>query len=421
MIGTCEPRFDRVRDVFAASFAGPLSGGPAQDASPAGDPAHGAGPADDPAHGASLADDASRGAGPADDLAESGASFAVWHQGRPVLDLVGGWRDPGRTRPWTPDTLVNVYSAGKPIAALCVLLLVERGRIGLDDPIVRHWAEFRSADTTVRHALSHTAGLPVFPVRRPAEAFADWPLLVADLAGAEPLWPAGTVAAEHALSYGHLLGELVRRVDGRSIGQFLADEIARPWRLDLHVGLGPADQARCAELGYGVPDWPVSARGAAGSLRARALGNPAGCLDLAVLNSPLWRGAEIPAVNLHATASGLARLYAALLGGGTLDGIRLFSAELVAELTRVQYAGTDLLLERPTRWTLGMQYEDDGSWGMSGIGGSTAYADPARNYTFAYATRQLAGFDRVEMLITALHACLDDPTGSGSSNPTVVE
>jgi CubicO group peptidase (beta-lactamase class C family) len=134
VIGTCEPRFDRVRDAFAASFAGSLPGGPADGPSPA----------------------------------ESGASFAVWHQGRPVLDLVGGWRDPGRTRPWTPDTLVNVYSVGKPIAALCVLLLVERGRIGLDDPIVRHWAEFRSADTTVRHALSHTAGLPVFPVRRPA-------------------------------------------------------------------------------------------------------------------------------------------------------------------------------------------------------------------------------------------------------------
>ena len=138
----------------------------------------------------------------------------------------------------------------------------------------------------------------------------------------------------------------MRRVDGRSVGRFLAEEIAGPWQLDLGFGLAEADQLRCADLRYGDPGWPARALGEPGSLRARALGNPAGGLDLAVLNSPLWRGAEIPAVNLHATASSLARLYAGLLAGGVLDGVRLFSPELVAEATRVQYDGPDLVLDR---------------------------------------------------------------------------
>ncbi|WP_416901662.1 serine hydrolase domain-containing protein [Micromonospora echinospora] len=362
---------------------------------------------------------------------ETGAALAVRYDGQPVVDLVGGSTRPAgaagplpadellragggsgslpstaRTRgAWRPDTLVNVYSVGKPVAALCLLLLVDRGRLDLDDAVVRHWPGFR-APATVRQVLAHTAGLPVFPVPRPAAALGDWALLTGDLAAAEPEWEPGTVAGEHALTYGHLVGELVRRVDGRTVGRFLAEEIAGPWRLDLAFGLEPADQRRCADLSYGVPDWPVTTLGVPGSLRDRALGNPAGCLDLAVLNTPLWRGAEIPAVNLHATATGLARLYDGLLAGGTLDGVRLFTADLVAEATRVQYDGGDLLLAGHTRWTLGMQYEEDGSWGMGGIGGSCAWADPARGYSLAYTTSRLAGFDRVEALVDALHSCL---------------
>lgn len=334
---------------------------------------------------------------------EAGAGLAIWYDGAPVVDIVGGERSPGR--PWQADTLVNVYSVGKPVAALCLLLLVDRGRIGLDDPVAAHWPGFRTP-ATVRQVLDHTAGLPVFPVPRPAEAIADWDLLAEDLAAAEPEWEPGSVAGEHAWTYGHLVGELVRRVDGRSVGRFLAEEIAGPWRLDLGFGLDAADQRRCADLSYGDPDWPDRVAGAPGSLRARALDNPPGGRNLSVVNSPLWRGAEVPAVNLHSTAGALARLYAGLLAGGTLDGVRLFSPDLVAEATRVQYDGPDLLLDRRTRWTLGMQWEEDGSWGMGGIGGSCAWADPVRGYTFGYATARLADFDRVEALVDALHSCL---------------
>jgi CubicO group peptidase (beta-lactamase class C family) len=341
-----------------------------------------------------------------DSGAETGAALAVTYDGRPVLDVFGGWRDDGHQRPWTSDTLVNTFSVSKPVAALCVLLLVDRGRIGLDDPVARHWPEFTAGDVTVRQILAHTAGLPCFPVPRPATALADWGQLTADLAGASPQWTPGTVAAEHALTYGHLAGELVRRVDGRPIGRFLAEEIAGPWRLDLGFGLDAVDQQRCANLRYGDAGWPRATLGPPGSLRARALGNPAGCLDLEVLNSSRWRGSEIPAVNLHATATGLCRLYTGLLAGGVLDGIRLVSPDTVAAATAAQYTGPDLLLERSVRWTLGMQLDDDGSWGMGGIGGSVGYADPARGYAFAYVTSHLAGFDRVDALADAVNCVL---------------
>ncbi|MFI7431701.1 serine hydrolase domain-containing protein [Micromonospora sp. NPDC049836] len=346
---------------------------------------------------------------------ETGAALSIWYDGAPAVDLLGGTRAvvapgvpvpvTGAADPWRPDTLVDVYSVGKPVAALCLLMLVDRGRVDLDAPVSAYWPEFRSP-ATLRQVLDHTAGLPAFPVPRPADAVADWGLLCADLAAAEPEWTPGTVAGEHAWTYGHLVGEVVRRVDGRPLGRFLAEEIAGPWRLDLAFGLDAAAQARCADLSYADPDWPVRSLGEPGSLRARAMGNPAGGLDLAVLNSPLWRGAEMPAVNLHATPAALARLYAGLAAGGTLDGVRLFSPDLVGEATRVQYDGPDLVLDREVCWTLGMQREPDGSWGMAGLGGSSAWADPDRGYVFAYATARLASHDRVDDLVDVLHSCL---------------
>ncbi|NUR52237.1 MAG: beta-lactamase family protein [Hamadaea sp.] len=320
--------------------------------------------------------------------AESGAGLAVIHDGRVVVDLVGGVV--GR------DTLVNTYSVSKPFAAYCLLLLVDRGRADLDDPVRRHWPEFES-DATLRQVLAHTAGLPMFPVTRTAEALRDWDLLCTDLATATPMWTPGEVAAEHALTYGHLIGELVRRIDGRSLGPFLRQEVAEPWGLDLGFGLSPADEARCADLVYGDPDWPVTILGEPGSLKARALGNPLGCLDLAVLNGELWRGTEVPAVNLHATALGVAKFYAELMAS---------TKEVVAEAIRVQHDGVDQVLDRKVCWGLGVQVDDDGSWGMGGIGGNCGFADPVRGYAFGYVTRHLAGFERVDRLVDVLNDCL---------------
>ncbi|GAB7049536.1 serine hydrolase domain-containing protein [Catenuloplanes indicus] len=203
--------------------------------------------------------------------AETGAALTVIHDGTVVAELYGGWRDAGLSEPWTPDTLAGVYSVGKPVAALCVLLLVARGRLDLDDPVTRHWPSFSVPSVTVRQLLDHTAGLVAFPPGLPATAFADWDLLTSSLAATPPAWEPGTVAGEFALTYGHPLGELVRRVDGRTLGTFLREEIAVPWDLDLAFGLSPSQIARCADL---VPAWPADPLGEPGSWKHRALSSP---------------------------------------------------------------------------------------------------------------------------------------------------
>jgi len=320
-----------------------------------------------------------------------GSALAVIHRGEVVVDLREGWRDPARTTPWDAETLVNVYSVGKPVIALAVLMLVERGLIALDDPMTRYWPSFRTG-TTIRQVLSHTSGLATFEVPRPADAWADWDLLCADLAAAEPEWTPGTVAAEHALTYGHLVGELVRRVDGRPPARFVAEEIAGPYGLDLGFGLGPAAIARCADLEYDAPDWLVRNTGAPGSVRARAVANPAGARDLAVVNSDLWRTATVPAVNLHATAMSIARFYRVLLDG-----------ELPSPAIR-QFEGFDRFIGSNTVWGLGVQVEPDGTWGMGGLGGNAGWADPARGQAIAYVTRLLGDFAAVDRIEAALAA-----------------
>jgi CubicO group peptidase (beta-lactamase class C family) len=239
-------------------------------------------------------------------------------------------------------------------------------------------------------------------VPRPTSAFSDWEVLCGDLAAASPLWEPGTVAAEHAMTYGHLLGELVRRVDGRMPGQFVAEEIAGPWGLDFGFGLGPADIARCAELEYDRPDWPERSVGTPGSVRARAVQNPHGTRDLAVVNSDAWRSAEVPAVNLHTTATAVARMYAGLLAGGVLDGHRLLSPSLVESMASAQFTGEDLFIEHPVVWGLGVQLEPDGTWGMGGLGGNAGWADPATGHAIAYVTRRLGDFEQVDAIEAAL-------------------
>src|SRR3954449_12225906 len=165
-----------------------------------------------------------------------GSALTVLRHGDPLVDVREGWRDAARTVAWDADTLVDVYSVGKPVMAAAVLILAGRGLIDLDEPMATYWPSFRTP-ASVRHVLTHTAALPAFPVARPASAWSDWDLLCADLAAASPQWQPGTVAAEHALTYGHLLGELIRRVDGRTPAVFVAEEI--PY--DFGFALSDAD------------------------------------------------------------------------------------------------------------------------------------------------------------------------------------
>jgi CubicO group peptidase (beta-lactamase class C family) len=323
------------------------------------------------------------------ELGETGAGFHALRDGRVVADLWGG-------EGFARDALVHVYSVTKPAAALCVLVLAERGALALEDPVARHWPAFGQAGkagVTVRQLLSHQAGLAALREPLPAELLLDHDRLCARLAAEPPWWEPGTAHGEHALFYGHLCGELVRRTDGRTLGAFWRDEIAGPWRLDFAIGLGAGERARAVSLEGAI---------AAGEqeLYRLAVSNPPGARDLAVVNGPRWRAAEIPAINGHATAAGVARLFAGLLDGA-LDGVRLLSPGLVAAMRAGELTGVDRVLGEEITWGLGVWVDHDG-FGMGGLGGSLGMADPELGIAEAYVTRHLAGHERADAMDAAL-------------------
>ena len=330
-----------------------------------------------------------------EELDESGAGYVAIVDGRTVADLWGG-------EGFEHDSLVHVYSVTKPMAAFCVLVLSDRGALGVDDPVSDWWPEFAQAGKeriTLRQMLSHQAGLVALRDPQPTDVLLDWERVCELLAAEPPWWEPGTAHGEHALFYGHLCGELVRRVDGRPLGTFWRDEVATPWSLDFHIGLGTEELGRTVdlegELGSGDDD----------ELRELALGNPPGAEDLSVVNSERWRRAEIPAVNGHGTAAGIARFYAGLVGKGELDGVRLVSSKTVAAMTKGELTARDPIVGEELTWGLGLWVDDDG-FGMGGLGGSLGIGDPAHGLAEAYVTRRLAGHDRFASLDAALRSSL---------------
>ena len=324
----------------------------------------------------------------------TGAAVAIWFDGRWVCDLWGGWADAGRTRRWTADSIVMPYSVTKAFAATCALMLVDRGRLDLDAPVQTYWPEF-ATPATVRQVLSHQVGVIALDAPAPTGLLLDWDGLCARLAVEEPRWASGTAIGECALFYGHLVGEIVRRVDGRSLGTFLRDELAGPHGLDLAIGLADDDLPRAVDLtgvaalvdDLGGPDHP--------ELLRKALLNPPGALDEATVNGAAWRRAEIPAVNGHATARGAAGLYAALLQD------RILTPGVRAEATSAQATGIDRVMGgEPRSWGLGFGVAA-GWFGMGGIGGSYAGACPDDGYAFAFLTGTMGGHDRADTVENA--------------------
>lgn len=338
---------------------------------------------------------------------ETGAALCVYLGAEPVVDLWGGWSDVARTVAWGRDTIVPTYSVTKAPAAVAVLSLVGRGLVGLDDAVASVWPEYGAqgkAATTLRQVLAHRAGQPAFPEPRGDPAsWADWMDLAGMLARAAPEWEPGSAHAEHALTYGHLLGEVVRRVDGRTLGQVWREDVAASLGLDFQVGLRDDEAARVAAMEHSVPSWPRDVGGPPGSLRERALANPAGALDTTVLGSDVWRRAEIPAVNGHGTARAVARFYAAMTG--RLDA-PLLPEEVRRELLTPVATGHDALLDSEVTWGLGVQFEES-YVGMGGLGGSAGFADVRRGYSFGYVTRRLADHARATELSEAVEAVLD--------------
>jgi CubicO group peptidase (beta-lactamase class C family) len=339
----------------------------------------------------------------------TGAAFAAWHDGQLVVDLWGGYADAERRRPWVADSLVQPYSVSKPFAAVCALRLVEDGRLDLDAPVQRYWPEFRAA-ATVRHVLSHQAGVVTIDRQVPTEAFYDWDYLCGLLAAQQPSWPPGTAHGESALFYGHLVGELVRRVDGRTVGRFLREVICVPFGIDFAFGLDPAQQARAVDI-TGLDD-SFRAAGEAGRppLYRLAVANPPGAQDGSVVNSAAWRAAEIPAINGHGTARAVAGFYEALASG------RLLSPGMLAEAVTPQCSGPDRVFGGDNAWGLGFGVEADG-YGMGGLGGSYGGASTAGGYTVGFVTGSAGGHDRGDAVENAFRECLGIPPLAADGDP----
>jgi CubicO group peptidase (beta-lactamase class C family) len=291
----------------------------------------------------------------------------------------------------------------KPFVAVCALRLVEAGRLELDAPVQRYWPEFR-APATVRHVLSHQAGVVMLDRPVPAGAFYDWDYLSGLLAAQEPSWEPGAGHGESALFYGHLVGELVRRVDGRGVGRFVREEICGPSGLEFAFGLNPAQQVRAVDL-TGLDDaFRAALMSGRPALYRRAVTNPPGAHDGAVVNSAAWRAAEIPAINGHGTARALADFYHALSAG------RLLSPGMLAEAVIPLCAGPDRVSGYDNAWGLGFGIDDDG-YGMGGLGGSYGGTSTAGGYTIGFVTGSVGNHDRANALESVLRNCLGLPPG----------
>jgi CubicO group peptidase (beta-lactamase class C family) len=322
------------------------------------------------------------------DSGDPGAAACVVRGGEVVDEAVTGTRDGEHL--WTPDTLTMTYSCAKPFAALTVLTLVRDGVLGLDQRVAELWPAYAAHGkdaTTVRHVLTHQAGLPAFPEAASEVEFDDYEALVDLLAGATPVHEPGTACAEHALTYGHLCDQLVRLVTGEDLATRFA-RLAEEQGWDLHLRVAPGDLDRVADPVAHAPDWP---RAYAEDPRwGPAMTRPSGLLDPAVLASDRWRTTSFPAIGLHASARGLATFYGQLVDGAVEE---LLGPELHAEYVGAQVTGHDLLLDREVTWTLGFQRDED-DIGMGGAGGSSAWWSFGSEYAAAYVTRGLGTHDR---------------------------
>ena len=317
--------------------------------------------------------------------------------GEVVADHGVGTRD--GTTAWDPDTLVMTYSVAKPFAALTVLTAVAEGALGLDQRVAEVWPAYAAAGkagTTVRHVLSHAAGLPCFPPAAADLAFDDREALTALLEGAAPDHEPGTAVAEHALTYGHLCDALVRHATGDDLADRFA-RIAADHGWDVHLRVAAADLPRVAEV-VPLAGWPGDHL--EDPRWGPALSRPPGLLDAAVINSERFRTCSFPAIGMHASARGLARFYADLLPpAGPVAG--LLGPDLHAGYLTGQARGVDRVLGREVTWTLGFQVDED-DLGMGGAGGCAAWWSLRGEYAAAYVTRGLGDQSRADEVWDAL-------------------
>jgi CubicO group peptidase (beta-lactamase class C family) len=331
-----------------------------------------------------------------DEGLEVGASFAATIEGELVADIWAGYADAACTRPWESDTIVNVYSTTKVMTALCMLMLVDRGLLDIDAPVAHYWPEFAQAGKEkipVRYLLTHQAGLAGIVEPTPSEALYDWDRIVKLLAAQKPLWEPGTDSGYHAVTFGYLLGEVLRRITGKTLGTFFREEVAEPLGADFHIGLDERHDSRVAELippeSYASP--VLNPDSELGKAMANGARSPKRTQDRA------WRAAEIPASNGHGNARSVARVATALACGGELDGVRLLGMPTIEKSIEEQCYGKDLVLGQPIRWGLGWALKSEEApigpnprtfyWG--GWGGSAVIMDLDAKVGFAYVMNKM--------------------------------
>lgn len=352
---------------------------------------------------------------------EVGAAVHVICDGEAVVDLWAGAADAAGTRPWAADSLVNVWSTTKGWLALAMHMLADRGLLDFEAPVAHYWPEFSRHDkegVLVKHILTHTSGLPAPSMKVPDEALYDWDAMIHSLEESTLFWEPGTQCGYHAATFGWLNGEVLRRITGTSVGEFLRTQIAGPLEADAFIGLSPQERARAAETIPPHPAMQLLLRlgfALGGKARAEAFLNPPRPISAA--NTARWREAEIPSSNGHASARGLARLYTSLALDGAVNGVRLLSEANTAHAGEEQVDAKDVVAGTRVRRTLGFMLPEPeqgdprpmSAFGHPGMGGSIGFADPRRRLAMGYVmNKMIFGPDtRYAELCRAVYACLD--------------
>jgi CubicO group peptidase (beta-lactamase class C family) len=349
--GTCEPRFEGVRSALSASL---------------------------------------------DSGADVGASVAVFHHGEPVVDIWGGHVDAAKSAPWERDTITNVWSTTKTMTFLCALMLYDRGELDFHAPVATYWPEFAAGGkeaVEVRHIMGHTAGLSGWEEPLQAEQLADWELCTSRLAAQTPWWEPGTGSGYHAVTQGYLIGEIVRRITGESIGSWFAREVAKPLEADFHIGLPESEDGRVSNV---IPPPPIDVAAMGDQvteLLAKTFLNPP--VDASMAHHAWWRRAEIPAANGQGNARSVATVQSIIAGRGQARGIRLLSPESTDVIFEEQANGIDKVLATLLRFGMGYGLGTAeiplGSracyWG--GYGGSIIVMDQETELTICYVMNRM--------------------------------
>ncbi|HWM74248.1 MAG TPA: serine hydrolase domain-containing protein [Nocardioides sp.] len=327
---------------------------------------------------------------------ESGAGLSIWSGGEEVVNLSAGWSDAAQTQPWRPDTLVHTYSTSKPFAALAALTAVAAGELSLDEPVATYWADYAASGkerTTLRHILTHRAGQPAFPPSAESVDLVDEAALRETLVKAAPETEPGTVIAEHALTYGHLIDGVLRAATGKPLAHWFND-VARPaLEMDAWFGVPTADLPRVAELEHGLPGGAEQMLVEVCPTYVRSLALPHGAMDMERINSTEFRQSSFAAINLHTSARALAGFYATVADDeGPLR--ELLGERLHTDFITTQVTGLDETVQERVNWTLGM-FRTDFFAGMGGLGGSAGYWSFINDHAVAYVTRRLHDHARI--------------------------